>query len=151
MTNDTTLEEGGKDMNEIIIVREQLKRHEGLRLKPYYCTADRLTIGYGRNLDDCGISKDEAEIMLEYDIQKCVDSLKRRLPDVYIKLNPVRKAVLINMCFNLGIAGLCKFKNTLRYMRIGNYEKAADNMLLSKWATQVGKRSLELANLLRSG
>ena len=50
-------------------IKEQLVRHEGLRLKPYRCTAGKLTIGIGRNLDDCGISKTEAYVLLENDIQ----------------------------------------------------------------------------------
>ena len=51
-------------------LKEQLIRHEGLRLKPYRCTANKLTIGVGRNLDDVGISEDEALILLENDIIK---------------------------------------------------------------------------------
>jgi lysozyme len=45
-----------------------LKKHEGLRLKPYRCSADKLTIGYGRNLDDVGISEEEAEMLLLNDL-----------------------------------------------------------------------------------
>ncbi|MDY0127369.1 MAG: hypothetical protein RBR69_04500 [Candidatus Cloacimonadaceae bacterium] len=41
-------------------IKEQLVRHEGLRLKPYRCTAGKLTIGIGRNLNDCGITQSEA-------------------------------------------------------------------------------------------
>ncbi|HAC30701.1 MAG TPA: lysozyme, partial [Marinobacter hydrocarbonoclasticus] len=51
------------------LLKTQLKRHEGLRLKPYLDTASspRLTIGYGRNLEDVGISRDEADFMLDND------------------------------------------------------------------------------------
>ena len=48
---------------------EQLKRHEGKRLFPYHCTANKLTIAYGRNLDDVGVTEEEAELMLVNDVK----------------------------------------------------------------------------------
>ncbi len=53
-------------------IKAQLIRHKGLKLKPYRCTAGKLTIGVGRNLDDCGISQTEAYVLLENDIQSKV-------------------------------------------------------------------------------
>ena len=51
---------------------KMIKRHEGLRLKPYKCTAGKTTIGYGRNLTNVGISESEALIMLKADLEKAV-------------------------------------------------------------------------------
>ena len=118
-------------------IKEQLVRHEGLRLKPYRCTAGRLTIGIGRNLDDCGISQSEAYVMLINDIMNCEKQLQAKIPDIYNGLDEVRKSVLLNMCFNLGINGLLGFKNTLAFVKVGDWERAANNMLVSKWAKQV--------------
>ena len=89
----------------------QLKRHEGLKLKPYKCTAGKLTIGYGRNLEDKGINKSEAEEMLLRDICE----VEERLFDAGLldSQNDARKAVLINMAFQLGFNGLFGFKNML--------------------------------------
>jgi lysozyme len=58
---------------------------------------------------------------------------------------------MINMCFNLGITGLCGFKNTLGMIQRKEYSKAADNMLQSKWARQVGKRANRLSEMIRKG
>ena len=55
-------------MNTTEIAVQQLKTDEGLRLKPYHCTAGALTIGYGRNLDAVGITEAEADILLKADI-----------------------------------------------------------------------------------
>ena len=132
-------------------VKEQLVRHEGLRLKPYRCTAGKLTIGIGRNLDDSGISQSEAYVMLINDILNCEKQLQARIPDIYNKLDEVRKSVLLNMCFNLGINGLLGFKNTLAFIQAGDWERAANNMLASKWAKQVGRRAIELSELMRKG
>ena len=132
-------------------IKEQLVRHEGLRLKPYRCTAGRLTIGIGRNLDDCGISQSEAYVMLINDIMNCEKQLQSKIPDIYNGLDEVRKSVLLNMCFNLGINGLLGFKNTLAFVKVGDWERAANNMLVSRWAKQVGRRAIELSELMRKG
>lgn len=79
-------------------IKEQLVRHEGVRLKPYRCTVGKLTIGIGRNLDDCGITQTEAYVLLENDIQKCERQLLDEIPEVYNKLEEVLKSVLLNMC-----------------------------------------------------
>ena len=132
-------------------IKAQLVRHEGLRLKPYRCTAGKLTIGIGRNLDDRGISQKEAYAMLERDIQDCEKWLIDEIPEVYNKLDEVRQSVLLNMCFNLGIKGLLEFKNTLSFIGAGDWERAANNMLASKWAKQVGMRAIELSEMMRKG
>ena len=132
-------------------IKEQLVRHEGLRLKPYRCTAGRLTIGIGRNLDDCGVTQSEAYVMLINDIMNCEKQLQQKIPDIYNGLDEIRKSVLLNMCFNLGIGGLLGFKNTLAFVKVGDWERAANNMLSSKWAKQVGRRAIELSELMRKG
>ena len=133
------------------LIKEQLIRHEGLRLKPYRCTAGKLTIGIGRNLEDCGISQTEAYVLLENDIQNCEKQLLDEIPEIYNSLDEVRKSVLLNMCFNMGIKGLLSFKNTLAFVAAGDWERAANGMLASKWAKQVGRRAIELSELMRKG
>ncbi len=132
-------------------IKAQLVRHEGLRLKPYRCTAGKLTIGIGRNLDDRGISQKEAYVLLENDIQNCEKQLMDEIPEIYNCLDEVRKSVLLNMCFNLGIGGLLSFNNTLAFIGSGDWERAANGMLASKWAKQVGRRAIELSELMRKG
>jgi len=146
-------------------IKAQLVRHEGLRLKPYRCTAGKLTIGIGRNLDDCGISQSEAYIMLINDIMNCEKQLQQKIPDIYNGLDEVRKSVLLNMCISipqsrfaplrepcyLGINGLLGFKNTLAFVKAGDWERAANGMLVSRWAKQVGRRAIELSELMRKG
>jgi len=146
-------------------IKEQLVRHEGLKLKPYRCTAGKLTIGIGRNLDYCGISQSEAYVMLINDIMNCEKQLQQKIPDIYNGLDEVRKSVLLNMCISipqsrfaplrepcyLGIGGLLEFNNTLAFIGAGDWERAANNMLVSRWAKQVGRRAIELSELMRKG
>ena len=131
-------------------LRAELTRDEGLRLKPYKDSVGKTTIGIGRNLDDVGISEDEAQYMLGTDIARTVVDLDRVLP-WWSSLDEVRQRVLLNMAFNMGTIGLMTFSNTLRAVRDGRYGDAADGMLASLWAKQVGPRALRLAQMMRDG
>jgi len=131
-------------------VRKMLVRHEGLRLKPYRCSAGKLTIGVGRNIEDNGISEEEAYLMLEHDIDSVIKVLKARY-DWFERLNEVRKAVVIDMAFNLGVQGFGAFKKTISLIESGDFEEASYEMLKSKWAVQVGYRAKELSEMMRSG
>jgi len=132
-----------------------LIHHEGMpvtdgRCMPYRCTAGKLTIGVGRNLDDRGISEEEAFYLLDNDIADCVTDLQSHL-SWFNRLDDVRKAVLVDMCFNLGINRLIGFENMLMATKYGEWDKAADEMLDSRWADQVGSRATELATMMRTG
>lgn len=129
---------------------EMLIKDEGVRLKPYKDTVGKLTIGVGRNLDDVGISKEEAFVLLKNDLDKAATSLFTAFPWVKL-LNEARIAALINMTFNLGIGGLSGFKNFLKALKEGNFDRATEEMLDSKWATQVGSRAYRLARLIKTG
>ena len=131
-------------------LRSMLVLHEGLRLFPYKCTAGKTTIGVGRNLDDVGITQDEAMYLLERDIDRVVAELDSRFT-WWRQMTPNRQAVLTDMCFNLGINRLLGFVNTLKFMKDGDYEAAADGMMDSLWARQVGSRALRLAKMMREG
>lgn len=131
-------------------LRDQIVRHEGLRLKPYKDSVGILTIGVGRNLEDVGISESEAMLMLEADIQRATAELVRAFPWV-ASLDDARRNAMINMSFNLGIGRLRGFAKMLDAMKAGDWEQAANHALDSKWATQVGRRSQELADQIRTG
>ncbi len=128
-----------------------LIKHEGLRLRPYRCTSGKLTIGVGRNLEDCGITEQEAKELLQNDILRCELELITNIPDIYNNLSENRKLVLLDMCFNIGIKGLLQFKTTLGFIKSEEYEKAANQMLTTKWAKQTGARAIELSQLMRKG
>ena len=138
---------GGKVITQALI--DSVKEGEGLRLKPYRCTAGKLSIGYGRNLDDVGITLEEAELLLKNDLEKA-EKEAEKFP-VYSKLNQARKDVLIEMVFNMGYSRLSKFKKMFEALEKGDYSEAANQMLDSAWHTQVGKRAERLAYFMRIG
>ena len=131
-------------------LRQQLIRHEGLRLKPYKCSANKLTIGVGRNIEERGISQGEAYYMLDNDIVICIAELEANYPELMQNLSENRKGVLVNMCFNLGISRLRGFKNMFKALEKGDFMEAANQMLDSRWSKQVGERSYELADIMRT-
>ena len=134
-------------MNKLI---EQLKIHEGMKLKPYKCTAGKLTIGIGRNLEDVGISMEEANMLLRHDIQEATRQLLHAFPWMD-DFNDARISAMINFTFNVGIGTVKKFENTLSYMQSGEWNKAADEMMDSRWARQVGNRAIEVTEQIRTG
>jgi lysozyme len=136
-------------MNIDLMVAE-LKRDEGVELKPYRDTVGKLTIGVGRNLDDVGISDDEAEFLLHSDIARTARDLDAHLL-WWRDLDEVRQRVILNMAFNMGTVGLLTFTHTLEAIRTGAYAQAADGMLGSLWARQVGPRATRLADMMRTG
>ena len=131
-------------------LREQLIRHEGMQLYPYRDSVGKLTIGVGRNLDDRGISEEEALRMLDRDILEAAADLGRAFPIVEA-LDERRYEVLVNMCFNLGVTRLKGFSRMWGYIEVANFEMAADEMLDSRWARQVESRATELADIMRNG
>ena len=130
-------------------LKELLIRHEGLVKKPYKDTVGKLTIGVGRNLDDVGITKDEALYLLDNDIDRVEDELKKF--DWFNELDEVRQVAIIDMCFNLGLSRFLQFKKTIEALKDKDWGKAAEEMLNSKWAKQVGNRAVELSEMIKKG
>lgn len=134
----------------IVKLKTELTNDEGCKNKPYTDTVGKLTIGVGRNLTDNGLSNDEIDVLLTNDINQVVAQLNKSLP-WWSDMTDNRQRVLANMVFNMGINAVLQFKNTLTFMRTGQYDKAADGMLQSLWAQQVGDRAKRLADMMRVG
>lgn len=131
----------------------QLKRDEGLRLYAYPDTEGLLTIGYGRLIDKRkggGISQEEAFYLLQNDMKRIQTELDAKLP-WWRALDEPRQGVLLNMSYQMGVDGLLGFVNTLRLVKDGCYEAAADAMLKSKWSAQTPWRAARLSNQMRQG
>lgn len=139
----------------------QLKRDEDLRLTVYDDATGKPivkgtlvlgnpTIGIGRNLSGKGITGDEAVYLVSNDIAEVKIEVGIALPWTS-NLDLVRLAVLLNMAFNMGIAKLLGFKNTLSLIQQGKYASASAEMLDSAWARQVGARATRLSIQLATG
>jgi len=133
-------------MNKELIL-DLLKLHEGLRLKPYLCSAGKLTIGYGHNLDN-PITEEVAEAILMTDmahaIRDCI------FLEYWPHLSEVRQAVIVDMVFNLGFSRFRKFKKMNAAINKRDYKTAAEELLNSRYARQVGSRATRLAKMMET-
>lgn len=126
-----------------------IKLGEGLLLSPYMCPSGYMTIGYGRNLDENGVSKREAEFMLENDIQRSRSELEKFA--WFKEIDEVRQWVLICMNFNLGLPRFLTFKRMIKALDVHNYELASVEMMQSRWALQVKSRATRLSRMMLTG
>lgn len=131
-------------------LKNLLIRHESLSLRPYKDTEGKLTIGVGRCLDTTGISSIEANYLLDNDISRVVSECRTSFP-WFDGLCDSRQNVVASMAFNLGLNGLKGFVKFLSAVEKKDFDEAANQMKLSKWAGQVGVRAIELSNMMRDG
>lgn len=139
----------GQVLNYLDILHAQLRVDEGVRLKPYVDTVGKTSIGIGRNLTDVGINRGEMALMFDNDLASA-EHTARQLIENFDTLSDVRKAVVVNLAFNMGYKVLAQFVNTLRAIDERRWEDAERGMLASKWATQVGARAVRLAVSMRT-
>jgi lysozyme len=136
-------------------IHTMLKEHEGVEKFPYVDTVGKMTIGIGRNLTDVGLSEEEINFLLRNDLINVEQDLRRNglWIDNYTfdERVRIRQAVLIDMCFNLGINKLLKFRNTIKAIHDENWKLASMEMLDSKWAEQVGNRAIRLSKMMEHG
>lgn len=128
----------------------QLNRDEGRKARMYLDTVGKWTGGVGRNLSDRPFSDDEIDLMLNNDIRMVENQLDANLP-WWRQMSDARQCALANLCFNIGIASLLCFKNSLALLKDGRWDAAADAFLDSKWAKQVPNRAKRVTDQIRKG
>jgi lysozyme len=136
--------------DKLTLLEQQLLDHEGFRPTAYRCTSGRLTLGIGRNIQDKGITEDEALILLRHDIVEIYNGLRHLLP-WFNALNDDRQRVLVDLGINLGLTGLMKFKRMLSAMEQNDWVKADYELRHSLWASQVQRSRVEFLSLLMRG
>ena len=132
------------------LIRE-LKSDEGFMPHEYKDSLGYSTIGYGRLIDKRkggGITEDEADYLLSNDVAKSWDAVKKAIPWIIDQPETVQRA-LANMSFQMGIQGLLGFKNSLEFIKSGQYDKAQSNLRASKWYTQTPKRAERVIQMVK--
>lgn len=133
----------------IIKLKKDLISAEGLKLKAYKDTMGKTTIGVGRNLDDVGITEEEAFFLLNNDIRRLENELSSI--ENFPGLSEIRQGIIAEMAFNLGLKNLMKFRRMWKAIYNQDWDAASAEMLSSLWAQQVGKRAIRLATRMRTG
>ena len=124
-----------------------IKLSEGFRDRVYKCTEGYDTIGYGFAIKDLVMDEDIAEMILRRKLDTLIDRVNKRFK--WVSELPVEaQDVIYEMCFQLGITGVSKFKKTLAYLENFEYKMASKEMLDSKWARQTPNRAKKLSNII---
>tara|TARA_Y100000385_G_scaffold107460_1_gene111579 strand:- start:147 stop:575 length:429 start_codon:yes stop_codon:yes gene_type:complete len=129
---------------------KQMRFHEGVKNKVYKDHLGIETIGVGRNLVDRGLSDEEVDYLLSNDITIVENELDNGL-SWWRDLDEVRQRALADLAFNMGIPRLHGFVKMLDGLQRRDYHAAADELLDSKYAKQVGARSERVAAMIRTG
>ncbi len=131
------------------MIKEILKRQEGLRLHPY-ADGDDQSIGYGRNLSSMGISEAEAEMLLDNDIARVEQEVRARY-DYFDQISEIRQTAVLSLAYNLGASRHAKFVNHHSAMARGDFSQAARELYPdSLYAKQVPARAKEIAKIIET-
>lgn len=130
-------------------LKDWIKKHEAFKSHPYLDIAEKWTIGWGRNIEDNGISQEEGNLLFDNDFARCQKELSQFT--WYINQPENVQDAIMNMCFNMGIRRLLGFKRMIMALTEKDYTKAAIEALDSKWARQVGQRAKDVALMMRQG
>lgn len=132
-----------------IKIKNYIQNNEGLELKLYKCTSDKWSIGVGRNLEDMGISRNEAELMLVNDIDRCTNEATAIFGIAFYFMDYTIQTVIIDMLFNMGHTRFMTFTNMIKAIKTGNRKQAAVELLDSKYAKKLHGRAGRNAELIR--
>ena len=127
---------------------DNLKESEGFRARVYKCTEDYDTIGYGFAIKDLVMDEDIATMILE----RKVGDLKLRVHNKFPFITDLPEKVqdvVIEMCYQMGLSGFSKFKKTIQFLRLNEFENAAIEMLDSRWAKQTPNRAKKLSDIVK--
>lgn len=129
---------------------ELLKKEEGYRQFLYTCSEGKTTIGYGFNLDDTGLSKEESSLILELRISK-IEELLFHEYTWFRSISSDRQSILISMVYQLGFKGFKSFKKMIKALADKDYDLASEEGLDSLWSLQTPTRAIRHMEVLRRG
>lgn len=129
---------------------QQIKEHEGLKLFPYKCPAGKLTIGYGHNLEDNGLSQSVCEYILIEDIEEAKRDLYAIFTrDFFDSLSDNQKIALVDMMFNLGMSRFLTFKKFILAVKNKDFIKASAEIINSRAYRQNKSRYKKLSEQIK--
>ena len=129
---------------------EKIASEEGFKKFPYKCTGDKLTIGYGFNLESSGIPEPVARYWLQYNLEHLQAILSGY--DFYDGLDLARQTVLVDMAYQMGVDGLLRFKDMIKDIKVGAWDCASKSLLDSKYAREDSpNRAKRNAETMRTG
>ena len=129
-------------------LERMLIRHEGKRSLPYECSAGKITVGVGRNLEDNPLTEEEIMYLLRNDIARCEKELNRY--SWFRMMDKPRQDACLDLLFNIGLTRFLQFRRMIKAFENRDYDLASKELLDSKYALQVGARANELSEIIRT-
>ena len=126
---------------------EAVKLSEGFRDRVYKDTLGIDTIGYGFAIKDLVLDEDISEMILKRKLEALIERVNKRF-DFVECLPDEAQEVIYEMCYQLGVTGVSKFKKTLLYLENEEFNMASKEMLDSKWARQTPNRAKRLSDII---
>ena len=140
-------------------LRDTLKIDEGVKYEIYNDHLGYPTFGIGHLIVESdeeygqpggtGIHEDRVNEAFDKNVSVMVDEAKKIFSD-FDNLPEEAQQVIVNMTFNMGRPRLSKFKKFIAGVEASDWEKAAVEMMDSRWATQVGARAERLRDRIRA-
>ena len=127
---------------------ESIKKNEGYREKVYKCTEGFDTIGYGFSIKDVKLRESVCDIILEEKLMELSSEVQEKFPWLTDMPQEVCH-VILEMCYQMGVAGVSKFKKTISYLQEKEWGKASVEMLDSKWAKQTPNRAKRMSEIVK--
>ena len=127
----------------------KIKTEEGFRSSPYCCSEGKQTVGYGFNLEAIKMPEEVADHWLRIIVDDITSQLS--VYNWFLSLSYDRATVIIDMAYQMGVNGVLNFKRMINALENGNYDLAAAEMLLSKYAEQTPARAKRNSDAIRTG
>lgn len=137
-----------------VLTRQIIELEEGWRSEPYYCSEGFPTIGYGFKLSDRNAPLPKFVLPKAAGgawLQSFIDAIRSQLSEELSWMNEARQSIIISMAYQMGVKGVLSFGNMWSAIRKGDWDKAADEMLGSRWARQTPARAYRHATVMQTG
>ncbi len=134
-------------------LEQRIIEHEGIKKSVYKDSMGLWSIGIGFLVDpskNAGLSVDECMMILRSRIANLVKQLSQY--NWYTIQDGVRQGCLVELAYNMGVAGLLEFNTFLGFMAARRCSEAALDLKTTKWASQVSQNRVnDILKRIREG
>ena len=140
-------------------LREEIAEDEGCKYEIYLDHLGLTTTGIGHLITESDeeygkpvgtvVEQERVRQLFALDMAVTIDECKVLYPD-FDDLPEEVQHIIANMCFNMGRPRLSKFKMMQAAVNARDWNEAAEQMIDSKWYTQVPNRARRLVDRMRA-
>ncbi len=133
-------------------IKAMIQGHEGYEDHVYLDSLDKPTCGWGHLLAvGTKVPSAASEAFFDQDFNVAKADYLSMMLQYGLDLNPTRRAVLVDMLFNMGLTRVRRFVLMIKALQAEDYNLAAEEMVDSRWYRQTKSRAKELVKMMREG